>query len=82
MGLTIYFHENLIEVPFPIGIILGMVNPFLADFSSEKWTKPIPPIAYCFVTNIDAAFMEQVFYISKRKRKSDIHHHGKADNLR
>jgi hypothetical protein len=57
------------------------MHPFLAYLTSEEWAKSVPPIAYCFVTNIDTAFMEQVFYISKRKWKSDIHHHSKSNNL-
>ena len=57
------------------------VQSFLADLTREHWAKPVPPIAYCFVTNIDASFMQQVFYIAKRERKSDIHHHSEMDNL-
>jgi hypothetical protein len=33
------------------------------------------------MANINASFMEEILYISKRKWKSDIHHHGKADDL-
>ena len=57
------------------------MHPFFTYLTSKEWAKPVLPIAYCFVTNIDAAFVEQVFYIAKRERKSDIHHNGKADNL-
>jgi hypothetical protein len=81
MSLAIDLHKYLIEMPLPIWMIGSWVHPFLAYFFGEDRAKPVPPIANGFVTNIDAAFMEQVFYIAKRKRKSDIHHHGKADNL-
>ena len=34
------------------------------------------------MAHIYATFMKQVLYVSKRKRKSHVHHHGQADNLR
>jgi hypothetical protein len=82
MSLAIDFHKHLIKMPFLIRIILWMANALLTDFSDEEWAKSITPITNCFVTNIYSSFVEQVFYISKRKWKSDIHHHGKTDNLR
>ncbi len=57
------------------------MHPFPANFFGEEWTKPIPPIANRLMTNIDTALMEQIFDITKRKWKPDIHHHGEADNL-
>jgi hypothetical protein len=34
------------------------------------------------MTDVDTTLVEQIFYIAKRKLKSDIYHDGKADNLR
>ena len=34
-----------------------------------------------FMADIDAAFMQQVFNITKRQRKPDIHHHGQSDHF-
>mgnify|MGYP001566248043 CR=1 FL=1 len=48
----------------------------------QQWAKSAPPKSDGFVAHIDAAFMQQVFDIPKRKRKSDMPHHRKADNLR
>jgi hypothetical protein len=44
-------------------------------------TKPVPPEAKRFVAGVDATFMQQVFDISKRKWKPDIHHHGQLNDL-
>ena len=41
----------------------------------------IPPVTNGFLTNIDATFAQWVFYIAKRKRKTDIHHHSKTNDL-
>jgi hypothetical protein len=55
--------------------------PFIAYLMSEHWTKPVPPVSDSFMADIDASFMEQIFDITKRKWKSNIHHYGKADDL-
>ena len=54
---------------------------FLADFTRKRGAKSIPPIANSFMANVDAAFMKQIFNVAKRKWKSDVHHHGQADDL-
>ena len=78
---AIDLYEDLIEMPFPIGIIRGKVKLFLPDLVRKQRAKSIPPIADCFMTNIDAPFMKKVFNIAKRKGKPDIHHHSQADDL-
>jgi len=42
------------------------VQSFLANFFDEEWAKFIPPITNCFVADVDASLMAQIFYISKR----------------
>ena len=56
-------------------------DPLLADLGGESWAEPIPPVANCFMTNVDPAFVEQILHISQRKRESDRHHHCEADDL-
>mgnify|MGYP003111301871 CR=1 FL=1 len=34
------------------------------------------------MTDIDAPFMEQVFHVAKRERKTNVVHHGQPNNLR
>ena len=82
MGLTVDFHKDLIKMPFPIWVFGNWVHSFLADLPSEEWAKFVPPIPDRFMANINASFMEEIFYISKRKWKSDIHHHGETNDLR
>jgi hypothetical protein len=33
------------------------------------------------MADVDAALMQEVFDIAKRKRETDIHHHGQTDDL-
>ena len=58
------------------------MHPFFPDFTREHWAKLIPPIASGFMADVDTTLVEQIFYIAQRKRKSDIHHDGEANNLR
>ncbi len=34
------------------------------------------------MADVDPALLEQVFHVSKRERKSDIHHDRKLDDFR
>jgi len=34
------------------------------------------------MADVDAAFVQKIFDIPKRKRKPDVHHHRQADHLR
>ena len=34
------------------------------------------------MANIDAAFIKQIFNVAKRKKKSDLHYHSQAGDLR
>ena len=47
----------------------------------EVSAKPVDQEPDAFVADIDAALMEQVFYISERERKSDVHQDGQLDDL-
>jgi hypothetical protein len=74
-------HEHLVQVPLPVGINSKLLDSPFTDLCREYRTKSVPPEADRFITDIDTAFMEQVFGISKRKWKSDIHHHRQADDF-
>ena len=56
-------------------------NPALADLRCKDRTEPMPPIPHRFMADIDAAFMQQIFYVSKRQRKTNVQHHRQANDL-
>ncbi len=62
-------------------ICAHLADPFLANFSGKDWAKPVPPKSNGFVANIDAAFIQQILYLLKRKWKPNIHHNGQPDDL-
>jgi len=47
----------------------------------EQRTKPVSPKSGRFVTDIDTAFMKQIFHVAERERKADVHHHCKANDF-
>jgi hypothetical protein len=47
----------------------------------RSMAEPIPPKADRFVAYVDAALVQQVLDISKRKRESDIHYHSQANDF-
>jgi hypothetical protein len=58
-----------------------MMNPSPADLCREHWTEPVPPEPDRLVTEVDAAFEQDVFKLAQRQRISNIHHHCEADDL-
>ena len=56
-------------------------EPVSSDLSGKHRAKPVPPKPNRFVADIDAALVQQILDISKRKWKPDIHHHRQADDL-
>ena len=79
--LAVDLHENFVQVPLPIGMGALLLDAFSADLGGEQRAEPIPPKADRFVANVDAALVQQVFDISKRKWKSDVHHYRQANDL-
>ena len=77
---TVDLHEHLVQVPAPFAR-LHAGNSAFSDLRREHWTEPMPPIPDCFVTDIDAALVQQILNISKGQWKTDVHHHRQADNL-
>jgi hypothetical protein len=45
-----------------MGDALHPSNPLLSNVASEHRVKPVPPTAYCFVAEVDAALEEQVLH--------------------
>jgi hypothetical protein len=80
--LSVNFHEDLVQMPLPIGMSVLPSDTFLAEFSCENRTEPIPPKPNRLVTDIDAALVQQVFNISKRERETHVHHHCQVDDFR
>ena len=52
------------------------------DSSGKQRTKAVPPKSNRLEADINAAFVRQVFHISKRKWITHIHHNRQADDLR
>jgi hypothetical protein len=57
------------------------MGPFPTDFGGKHWPEPIPPKPDRFMANIDAAFMQKILHIPKRKRETDVEHHRQTDDF-
>ena len=44
-------------------------------------TKPVPPVAHCFVANLDPALMQEAFNVVQRQREPNVRHHLQGDDL-
>jgi len=74
-------HEHFIQMPSPLRMTSMLLNTPLPDLCGEHWTKPVPPVPYRLVADIDTPLKQEIFDLPQRQRIANVHHHGKADNL-
>nr|WP_291896714.1 hypothetical protein [Maricaulis sp.] len=77
---AVYSDENFIEMSGPVRVVC-VLDAASSDRRREEWTEAVPPKSHCFMSDIDAAFVEQILDVPERQRKTDIQHHGQADDL-
>lgn len=70
------------KVPLPIRMSAKVLNPLSSDLGGEHRAEPVPPKPHRFMADVDAAFVQRILHISKRKRKPDVYNHRQADHLR
>lgn len=81
MRLAVDPHEDLISMPPPTAVSQRF-DPTFLDMAGKLRTEPVPPKLNRLMADIDTALVQLVFHIPQRQRKTDLHHHRKADDLR
>jgi hypothetical protein len=66
---SINFHKHLVQVPAPVFASAHHVHAFTPEFRGKQRTKPVPPVAHRFMTNLNPTLMKQVFDIAQRQRE-------------
>ena len=67
--LAVDLHEHLIQMPLPVCPWPHSINPSAAHFGSKQWAKSVPLKPNCLMADVDAAFVQTILNIAKRKRK-------------
>lgn len=81
MGFAADLHEYLVQVPAPLDDLPhGTTSPF-ADHPCKEGAKPIAPQPDVFMTDIDAALIEQIFDVTQRQRETNVHRHRKLNDI-
>ena len=80
MCLTVDANKHLIKVPAPIRPIAAVDAP-PPYFTGKHRTETVPTETHCLVTDVDAAFEQDVFDLAQRHRIEDLHHHCDAEDL-
>ena len=81
VGFTVDFYEHLVQMPLLIRMSTKLLNPFLSDLGRKHRAKSVPPESDRLMANNNAAFVQQIFHISKRKWITHIHHHSQPNDL-
>jgi hypothetical protein len=50
-------------MPAPLHDLAKPLTPTFLELSRHPWTKSVPPEAHRLMSDVDAAFMEQVFNV-------------------
>ena len=58
MCFAIDLHEDLIKMPFSVGITQERMESSLPDLARKQRTKSVPPITNSFMANINATLMQ------------------------
>ena len=53
----------------------------MTDLGRKDRTKTVPPIPHRLMDHIDPVFVKQMLDIAERERKTQIQHHGQANDL-
>lgn len=77
---SIDLHENLVEVPPPLGVLAEVERPSSLDLSRKQRPKSIDPKAGTLMAGVYPALSEKVLHVPERQWKADIHHHGQLDD--
>ena len=81
MGDAIDLHEDLVQMPTPVGQGPHSLHPFAPDLGGKHWAKAVPPEPHGFMADLDAPLMQEVLDVAQRERVADIEHHRQADDL-
>src|SRR5208282_2485982 len=75
-------HEDLIQVPTPLGEAAYARNPPFSDLSSEYRAKPVQPILDCLMGDVDPTLGQEILDVAQRQRVPHVHHHDQTDHFR
>ena len=81
VGLAVYLHKHLIEVPTPMTKPAHRAHPLATNVGGEHRAESVPPEADRLMAKIDAALEQQVLDVPQRQRKPDVHHDNKTDHF-
>ena len=81
VSLPTNLYEHLVQVPLPLRRLPHSFRSMFPDLAREVSAEAIDPVTDRFMANIDSALVKQVFDISQRERKPDVHHDRKLDDL-
>jgi len=80
--LAVDFHENFVQMARPIRIATHPARPVSTDFGSTHRAKSIPSKSSRFVADLDPTLVQQVFDVSERKWKANVHHDRQANDFK
>ena len=63
--LTVELHKHLVQMPLLVRIRSHPTNSVSSDLRREHQAKSVPPEPNCFVADVDATFVQKIFYVAE-----------------
>ena len=64
VGLAVDLHEDLVQVPTPLGNSARSQSAPTSDLRGKHWTKPAPPEAHGLMADVDPSLKEKILDLS------------------
>ena len=74
--------SGLVKMPAPLACLAKLLRSTRLDLTRHGGPEPVPPEPHRLVADTDAKLVEQILHDAQRQRKSNVHHHCQADDLR
>lgn len=81
VGRTFDYYVDLAQVPLPLPTRTHRFHPQAADLCGEHRPEPVPPVSRRLMADLYAPFGQGILDVLQRKRKPDVHHYRRADDL-
>lgn len=72
VGHPIDLDENFIQVPLLVSASAHRFHTFAPNLGDLHQPKPVPPVPHGLMASLDAAFVQQIFDVAQRTRKSNV----------
>lgn len=82
VGFTANPNEDLIQMPALPDLVPASRDAPIPNLGGEDRSKPVPPGAHGFMTDVDTTLVEQILNLTERQWEADAQQHSEPNDCR